>query len=77
MATNEKTATKTERTRKSVSTEEMKPTIRSDVETIKIYQGLLNQAPDMPIFNSMEEVTTWLDKAYRPFLQAVRHELPK
>ena len=71
----EKTPIKVERTRKPISIEP--PTLRNDTESIKVYQDLLHQTPDMPIFNNLEEVTTWLDKVYRPFLQAVRHELPK
>ncbi len=54
-----------------------KPALRSDTETINIQMELLRQAPDMPILSNMNEVTEWLDKVYRPYLQAVRHEVPK
>ena len=73
----EKTPVKVERTRKPLTAEEPRPTLRSDAETIKIYMDLLLDTPDMPSFTSMEEVTKWLDKVYRPYLQAVRHEVPK
>lgn len=79
MEKSEEAPVKVERTRRSITrTEETpKPQLRSDVETLKVYQDILLNAPDMPTFTSMEEVTKWLDNKYRPFLQAIRHEMPK
>ena len=78
MEKSKETPVKVERTRKPViDTSIPKPTIRSDTETINIYMDLLRKTPDMPLFTDMFEVTAWLDKIYRPFLQAVRHEVPK
>ena len=76
MANVEKTSVKATRVREKV-VEAPKPVLRSDTDSMKIYQDLLTKAPDMPYFASMNEVTEWLDRVYRPWSNQVRSEVPK
>ena len=52
------------------------PKIRSDAETVPILLKLLMEAPGIPCFNEMKEVTSWIDKTYRPWINKARLEAP-
>ena len=73
----EEASVKIKRTRIQIEPDLPKPVIRSDAETVQIYAKLLDSAPETPMLTNMNEVTAWLDQTYRPWLQQVRHELPK
>lgn len=86
MASDEKVASKPKRARKAIAYKPkpeptaavvpLKPTLRSDTETINIYMDLLRRAPFAPNFSNMEEVVLWLDNKYNKWLREVRHEVP-